>query len=243
MIKTALAIFAATAVMLMVSAMGFAETRGQPFTPEELYEQSTLVIKGAVLEIETIMEFQVSFPIGASVDAVVKGKWKEKKIAFQPKHPGLNVIFEQEYNKPEMGQKGTFYVQSRNGTLVLIGYISNVKPDHQAVELMPVPGLKAPAASDAKRVSEIREIGLDWWLKNRGVLAEESFKVVGYFFVARPIAKFANRNDRLWEVRVLHLHTGAPTGIMWINDKTEEVIALGVEEKEQNEPIAPANRT
>jgi hypothetical protein len=101
----------------------------------------------------------------------------------------------------------------------------------QAAQLTQLPDLKSPAASEEKRVSEIREIGLSWWLKNRGLLAEESFKVAGYFSVARPIADFAARDDRVWEVRVLHLHTRGPTGILWINDKTEKVIALGAEEK------------
>ena len=44
-----------------------------------------------------------------------------------------------------------------------------------------MPDLKSPAASDEKRVSEIGEISLKWWLKNRGVLAEESLHVAGYF--------------------------------------------------------------
>ncbi len=102
----------------------------------------------------------------------------------------------------------------------------------QAAELTAVPDLKSPAAGHEKRVSEIRQIGVEWWLKNRGVLAEEAFKVAGYFSVARPIAQFASRDDRVWEVRILSLHTGGPTGILWINDKTEKVIALGAQEKE-----------
>jgi len=239
MTKTAITVLAASVVMLMASTAGFAETRGRHFTPEQLHQQSTLVIKGAVREIQTVAEFKVSFPKRASVDTVVKGRWKEKEIAFQHKHPGLNVIFNQEYNKPAMGQKGTFYVQSRNGALILIGYISDTEPARQVTELTPIPDLKSPASSDEKRVSEIMEITLEWWLKNRGVLAEESFKVAGFFSVARPIAKFAARDDRVWEVRVLHLHTGGPTGIVWINDKTEKVIALGTEAKEKTEPIAP----
>jgi len=185
MTKTGIAVFAATAVMLMVGTVSLAETRGRHFTPEQLHEQSTLVIKGAVTEIETVAEFKISFPTRASVDTVVKGRWKEKEIAFQHKHPGLNVIFEQEYNKPQMGQKGTFYLQSRNGTLILIGYISDTEP-------------------------------------------------------ARQAAEFAARDDRVWEVRVLHLHTGAPTGIMWINVMTEKVFVLGAEENEPTEPTAPA---
>ena len=241
MTKTALTVFAATAVMLMVGTVGLAETRGRHFTPEQLHEQSTLVIKGAVLEIESIEEFKVSFPVKASVDTVVKGRWKEKGIAFQHKHPGLNVIFDQEYNKPEMAQKGTFYVQSRSGTLILIGYISDTEPAHQAAELKPVSDLSSPAASDEKRASEIREISLKWWLKNRGLLAEESFNVAGYFSVARPITEFAARDDRVWEVRVVHLHTGGPSGVLWINDKTERVIGLGAEDKGKTEPVAPPN--
>ena len=110
--------------------------------------------------------------------------------------------------------------------LLLLGHVV------QAAELAPAPDLRSPAASEGKRVSEITKISLQWWTKNRGLLAEESFKVAGYFSVARPIAKFAARGDRVWEVRVLHLHTGGPTGIVWINDKTEKVIALGAEEKE-----------
>jgi len=154
MTKTAITVVAASVVILMASTAGFAETRGRHFTPEQLREQSTLVIKGAVREIETAAEFKISFPKRASVDTVVKGRWKEKEIAFQHKHPGLNVIFEQEYNKPAMGQKGTFYVQSRNGALILIGYISDTEPARQAAELTPIPDLKSPAASDEKRVIE-----------------------------------------------------------------------------------------
>ncbi len=124
---------------------------------------------------------------------------------------------------------------------LISGLALGQQPGKRLAELTPVPDLKSPAASDEKRISEIRKISLEWWLKHRGLLAEESFRVAGYFSVARPIAKFAARDDRVWEVRVLHLHTGGPTGIVWINDKTEKVIALGGEEKEETKPIAPAN--
>jgi hypothetical protein len=129
-------------------------------------------------------------------------------------------------------------VPAIRNTLVILFLLFGV--DVQAAELTTGPDLKSPAASDEKRVSEIREISLAWWLKNRGLLAEESFKVAGYFSVARPIANFAIRDDRVWEVRVLHIHTGGPTGIIWINDKTEKVIALGVEKKAGTEPVARA---
>lgn len=241
MIKRTVAVFAATAVMLMLSTVGFAETRERHFTQEQLFKQSTLVVKGTVRKMVTVADWETSFPTRASVDTVVKGEWAEKEIEFQHKHPGLHVIFEQEFNKPEVGQKGTFYVQNRNGTLILIGYIRDAETAVQSAEWAPEPDLKSPVADDGKRVSEISKIGRDWWVRNRGLLAEESVKVAGYFSVARPIAQFATRDDRIWEVRVLHLHTGAPTGILWINNETEKVIALGVGEKEKTEPIAPAN--
>ncbi len=110
-----------------------------------------------------------------------------------------------------------------------------------AAELTPVPDLKSPSASDHKRVSEIREIGFKWWFKYRGLLAEESFRIVGYFSVTRPIAGFAARDDRVWEVRVVHLHTGGPSGVLWINDKTERVIGLGAEERAKAEPVVSPN--
>lgn len=116
---------------------------------------------------------------------------------------------------------------------LLLGIVAN------AAELTPVPDLKSPSANDQKRVSEIREIAFKWWFKNRGLLAEESFRVAGYFSVTRPIAEFAARDDRVWEVRVVHLHTGGPSGVLWINDKTERVIGLGTEEKGKAEPAHP----
>jgi hypothetical protein len=76
-------------------------------------------------------------------------------------------------------------------------------------------------------VSEIGEIGLAWWVKNRGLLAEESLRVAGSFAVVRPMGQFAGRGDRVWEVRIIHLRTGGPTGILWIHDQTEQVLALG----------------
>ena len=89
------------------------------------------------------------------------------------------------------------------------------------------PDLRSPSPRDEKRMTEVQEIGLQWWFQHHGVLAEESFKVAGSFITARPIAQFSERDDRIWELRVLHLHTGGPSGILWVNDKTGKVIAMG----------------
>jgi hypothetical protein len=104
-----------------------------------------------------------------------------------------------------------------------------------AAEVRKLPDLTSPSAHERKRASEIETIGLAWWFKNRGMAAEESLIVAGHFSVARPIAGFAARDDRVWEIRVIHLHTGGPSGILWVNDRTGRVIGLGVEEKKNSE--------
>jgi hypothetical protein len=117
---------------------------------------------------------------------------------------------------------------------LLLGIATN------AAEMRALPDLKSPAANEENRVSQIEKIGLEWWLKNRRLTAEEALRVAGYFSVARPIAEFAARDDRVWEVRVIHLHTGGPSGILWINDRTGKVIGLGVKDKKKTEQdVAP----
>jgi hypothetical protein len=131
MIKMAFTVRACIAGLMVVAVPVLAETRAGHYTPEDLLKQSTLVVKGVVLAVETMEEYKVSFPVKASVVAVLKGKWEEKEITFKHKNPGRNVIYEQEFNKPEKGQKGTFYFQDQNGTLVLIGYVRETDRDRE----------------------------------------------------------------------------------------------------------------
>lgn len=116
--------WALAALGLVLCATGaVAESRGTPYTPAQLLEQSTLVVKGVVLEVETVSGYEKTFPTKASVQEVLKGRWSGKEIAFQHKHPGRNVIFEREFNKPTKGENGTFYLREEGNALVLIGYI------------------------------------------------------------------------------------------------------------------------
>lgn len=96
-------------------------------------------------------------------------------------------------------------------------------------ELKPLPDLQPPAGVDQKQLARIEDLGREWWQKNRGLLAEESLKLAGYFSVARPLANFAERNDRVWEIRVVHMHSGGPTGILWVNEKSGQVVGLGAD--------------
>jgi hypothetical protein len=94
-----------------------------------------------------------------------------------------------------------------------------------------LPGLKSPANSNLKQLDEIKKIGLEWWFQNRGLMAEESARIAGCFSVVRPIKNFAARDDVVWEVRIVHFLGGSLTGILWINERTQQVIALGIEPK------------
>ncbi len=120
-------------------------------------------------------------------------------------------------------------------SLLLVGLVV------QAAELTPMPDLKAPESAEDQSVAAVRDFAVGWWMRNQGLLAEESFRVAGHFQVVRPIPGFAARDDRVWEVRVIHMHTGGPSGILWINDKTKKVIALGAAEKKKTEPRIPAD--
>jgi len=93
----------------------------------------------------------------------------------------------------------------------------------------PVTGLQPPSILDASHAQKLKIIGLRWWMHNRGLLKEESQEIAGYFSVVRPIKGFADRGDIVWEIRMLHLDDATPDGILWINEKTQKVIGLGVE--------------
>jgi hypothetical protein len=105
----------------------FAETRGAPYTPEQLRKMSTLVFEGTVTKIETVEKYKKSFPTSAKISKVLKGTLKEKNLSFKHKDPGRCVIFEKEYNTPTIGQEGMFYLQNQGGALVLIAYIKKAE--------------------------------------------------------------------------------------------------------------------
>jgi hypothetical protein len=112
-------------IVAFVLIFAHAETRDPNsfHTPEKLKKMSALVFTGTVSKIETNKKYKVSFPVEAKVDKVVKGKLKNRKLSFKHKNPGRSIIIEKEFNTPEVGQKGTFYIQKQGKALVLIGYI------------------------------------------------------------------------------------------------------------------------
>jgi len=97
--------------MIAFNANSFAETRAGPYTPDQLYEMSSLVFEGTVVAIETTDDkFEKTFPIKASVDSILKGSYAFKTISLKHKNPGRSLIHPLEYNVPSIGQTGVFYV-------------------------------------------------------------------------------------------------------------------------------------
>jgi hypothetical protein len=118
-------LFYGLVMSLLISGIpAFAEDRARPFTPEELLGQSTLVFQGTVLQVEADGADKVAFPVKAGIASVVKGKSDKTELSFKHKS-GKFVIFQEEFNRPEIGQKGTFYLQDMGGILVLIGYLKD----------------------------------------------------------------------------------------------------------------------
>ena len=93
----------------------------------------------------------------------------------------------------------------------------------------PVTGLVTPASSDGPRAKSMESIGFEWWHHHRGFEDREQMPhAEGYFTVIRPMKGFAQAGDVVWELRVI-LGPFALSGILWINERTHQVIALGVD--------------
>jgi hypothetical protein len=113
--------------------------------------------------------------------------------------------------------------------ILFLGTLLQADPVQQSTIL----GLKAPSSPDAVLVRKMESIGFGWWLHHRpGMLAEESLRVVGSFTVVKPIKNFADSGNTVWEVRVMRFGPNPElqtTGVLWINEKTEKVLGLGID--------------
>ena len=115
---------AGTFLIAAVPFIADAETRGEPFTPAQLTNASTLVVEATVLNVATVQKYKVRFPTKVEVIRVLKGKTDAKVLEFGHRPPGKYVIFPEEYNTPVVGQRGMVFLQENAGTLILNGYIA-----------------------------------------------------------------------------------------------------------------------
>ena len=89
-------------------------------------------------------------------------------------------------------------------------------------EISPIPDLKPASGYPEEKIEEIGRLAFQHWR----FLAEEAPRVAGTFKTIRAIPGFSKRGDLIWEVRIIHM-VQSPSGILWINDRTKDVIALG----------------
>jgi hypothetical protein len=136
----------ATLVLMIAAFSARAESRAAEsfYTPAQLKEMSSLVFEGTVVEIETNAQYKVAFPAKAAVANVLKGKLETKELTFKHKDPGKFIILGKEYNAPQFGQSGTFYIEDQGGTLVLIGYIKKTEQPSAGDALKAAPQIVRP---------------------------------------------------------------------------------------------------
>lgn len=89
-------------------------------------------------------------------------------------------------------------------------------------ELKAIPDLKPASEYPKEQIEQVAKLAFRHWQ----FLAEESPNVAGSYKTARAIPGFSQKGDLIWEVRIIHL-VQAPTGILWINDRTKEALVLG----------------
>jgi hypothetical protein len=99
-----------------------AESRGAPWSEEQLLKKSTIVFVGEVLETTTFNQYKRTVPTRVRVLLSVKGNVPQGERAVRPKHPGNFVYFDQEFSQAEKGRLGLFFVGAKEQPDLLMGY-------------------------------------------------------------------------------------------------------------------------
>lgn len=81
-------------------------------------------------------------------------------------------------------------------------------------------------ASELPSVEAARKAVFAYWVREQGLLAEESTHVSGLYRIGRDIPGLATRGQWVWEVRVLHFDGGID-GLIWINAHSKEMQSWG----------------
>jgi hypothetical protein len=102
--------------------LGHAESRGGPWTEEQLLKYSTVVFVGEVLETTTFDKYKRTVPTRVRVLLSVKGNVPQLERDVVPKHPGKFVYFDQEFSQAAKGRLGVFFVGTKEQPDLLMGY-------------------------------------------------------------------------------------------------------------------------
>ena len=91
-----------------------AETRGKPFTEEYLLQNASTIFIGEVLETMDYPEYKRTVPTRVRVLVSIKGNVKPGVRQVVPKHPGLYVYFDEEFDHAQPGRTGVFFVGTKS---------------------------------------------------------------------------------------------------------------------------------
>lgn len=116
-------------VMAMVIMVGganaaklHAETRGKPYTKEQLLENSHTIFVGRVLETRTYEAYKRTVPLRVRPLVMLKGRPLGREHQLTPKDPGHFVYFDEEFSPARQDELGVFYIGRSGPSELLMSY-------------------------------------------------------------------------------------------------------------------------
>lgn len=111
----------------LVLVIGFnvtlAETRGKAYNEEQLFEKSTIVFVGEILDTKVYDKYKRSVPTKARVLLSLKGKVERDERRVTPKDPAKSAYFDEEFSPAIEKEIGVFYLETTSGDeTLLLGY-------------------------------------------------------------------------------------------------------------------------
>ena len=113
---------AVVAALIAIPGAASAETRGKPYSEEQLLERSATVFVGEVLETRAYPGRGLSVPTRVRVLLSLKGGVTAGDRDVTPKDPGKHVYFDEEFSPAGKGDTGVFYVGADGAAEQLLGY-------------------------------------------------------------------------------------------------------------------------
>ena len=114
--------YAIVLIVALACSVTSAETRGKPYTEEQLLENSAVIFVGEVIDTRTYPDYKRTVPSRARVLLSIKGKASPGERKIQPKDPGEFAYFDEEFTPAKKGDLGIFYVGTKDNPDLLLGY-------------------------------------------------------------------------------------------------------------------------
>lgn len=136
---------------VLLAVHSHAESRGGPWTEEQLWSYSTKVFVGEVLQTTTFPKYRRTLPTRTRVLVSIKGKVQRELRDVEPKHPGKFAYFDAEFDQAVVGRRGVFYVGTEENPGLLMGYKEIPEPGEPAAA---TPLNTAEAISETLKVAD-----------------------------------------------------------------------------------------